>query len=93
MRAKVEHPFRVIKRRFDHRKDRHRGLPNNTSQIMTLFALSNIWVARKVLFQRAEDLVFLQTAKGLRCSENIACYGQDWLKFLLAFRLAKRIRL
>jgi IS5 family transposase len=32
IRAKVEHPFRVIKCQFEHRKVRYRGLANNISQ-------------------------------------------------------------
>jgi transposase, IS5 family len=54
VRAKVEHPFRVIKRQFGHCKVRYRGLAKNTAQLMTLFALSNIWMARKVLLQRVQ---------------------------------------
>ena len=54
IRAKVEHPFRVIKRQFGHTKTRYRGLAKNTAQLVTLFALSNIWMARKVLMQRAQ---------------------------------------
>jgi IS5 family transposase len=49
IRAKVEHPFRVIKRQFGHVKVRYRGLKKNTAQLATLFALSNLWMARKVL--------------------------------------------
>ena len=48
-RAKVEHPFRVIKRQFGHVKVRYRGLKKNTAQLMTLFALSNLWMVRKKL--------------------------------------------
>lgn len=46
-RAKVEHPFRVVKRQFGYVKTRFRGLVKNTAQLMTLFALSNLWMARK----------------------------------------------
>jgi IS5 family transposase len=46
IRAKVEHPFRVIKRQFGFTKVRYRGLAKNTAQIVTLFALSNLWMAR-----------------------------------------------
>jgi IS5 family transposase len=46
IRAKVEHPFRVIKRQFGFTKVRYRGLKKNTLQIKTLFALSNLWMAR-----------------------------------------------
>jgi len=46
IRAKVEHPFRVIKRQFGHVKVRYCGLKKNTAQLMTLFALSNLWMVR-----------------------------------------------
>jgi len=49
MRAKVEHPFRVIKRQFGYTKVRYRGLAKNTAQIVTLFALSNLWMVRRKL--------------------------------------------
>jgi IS5 family transposase len=51
VRAKVEHPFRVIKRQFGFTKVRYRGLAKNTAQIVTLFALSNLWMARRLLMQ------------------------------------------
>ncbi|MEB1124942.1 IS5 family transposase [Xanthomonas campestris pv. campestris] len=49
VRAKVEHPFRVIKRQFGYTKVRYRGLAKNTAQVLTLFALSNLWMKRKQL--------------------------------------------
>jgi transposase, IS5 family len=49
IRAKVEHPFRVIKRQFGFVKVRYRGLKKNTAQLITLFALSNLWMAREKL--------------------------------------------
>jgi IS5 family transposase len=49
VRAKVEHPFRVIKRQFGLTKVRFRGLAKNTAHVVTLFALSNPWMARKKL--------------------------------------------
>ena len=49
VRAKVEHPFRVIKRQFGLMKVRFRGLDKNTAHLLTLFALSNLWMARKKL--------------------------------------------
>lgn len=49
LRAKVEHPFRVLKRQFGYTKVRYRGLAKNTSQVLTLFALSNLWMARRQL--------------------------------------------
>jgi IS5 family transposase len=49
IRAKVEHPFRVLKRQFGFTKVRYRGLAKNTAQIVTLFALGNLWMARRKL--------------------------------------------
>lgn len=49
IRAKVEHPFRVIKRQFGLMKVRFRGLQKNTAHLLTLFALSNLWMARRQL--------------------------------------------
>jgi len=54
IRAKVEHPFRVIKRQFGYVKVRYRGLMKNTAQLHTLFALSNLWMARHRLLQRGQ---------------------------------------
>jgi IS5 family transposase len=49
VRAKVEHPFRVIKRQFGLTKVRFKGLAKNTAHVVTLFALANLWMARKKL--------------------------------------------
>lgn len=51
IRAKVEHPFRVLKCQFDYRKVRYKGLMKNTAQITTLFALVNLWLVRKRIVQ------------------------------------------
>ena len=47
LRAKVEHPFHVIKNLFRHRKTRYRGLAKNTAQLHTLFAMANLMLARR----------------------------------------------
>ena len=49
VRAKVEHPFRVIKRQFGHVKTRYRGLAKNRAQLFTLFALGNLFLVRRKL--------------------------------------------
>ena len=49
IRAKVEHPFHVVKNLFRHRKTRYRGLDKNTKQLFTLFSLANLVLARKWL--------------------------------------------
>jgi transposase, IS5 family len=47
MRAKVQHPFRVVKQQFGYAKARFRGLAKNTARLTMLFALSNLWMARR----------------------------------------------
>lgn len=56
VRAKVEHPFQVIKRQFGYVKTRFRGLVKNTAQLVTLFALSNLWMARRYLLTNAGEV-------------------------------------
>lgn len=56
LRAKVEHPFRVIKRQFGYTKVRYRGLAKNTAQVLTLFALSNLWMVRRQLLPATGSL-------------------------------------
>ncbi len=51
IRAKVEQPFRVIKRQFGHVKVRYRGVTKNTAQLHPMFALSNLWMARRPLME------------------------------------------
>ena len=49
IRAKVEHPFRVLKRQFGYVKARYRGLAKNAAQVTTLFMLSDLWMVRRKL--------------------------------------------
>ena len=49
VRARVEHPFHVVKNLFRHRKVRYRGLRKNTAQLHSLFALANLFLARRSL--------------------------------------------
>jgi IS5 family transposase len=53
IRAKAEHPFRVVKKQFGHVKVRYRGLAKNTAQLKTLFMLSNLWMVRGKLMAEA----------------------------------------
>ena len=50
IRAKVEHPFHVVKNLFRHRKARYKGLAKNTAQLFSLFGLANLMLARRWLF-------------------------------------------
>ena len=45
VRAKVEHPFLYVKRRFGYGKVRYRGLAKNTQRIALLLGFSNLLIA------------------------------------------------
>ena len=45
-RARVEHPFRVLKGNFGFRKVRYRGLHKNTQRCFVLCALAHLYLAR-----------------------------------------------
>ncbi len=49
VRAKVEHPFHIIKNLFGMRKVRYRGLAKNTARLYTLFGLANLVIAGRKL--------------------------------------------
>lgn len=49
VRAKVRHPFRVIQSQFVDVNTRYLGLKKNTAELVTLFALSNLWMVREKL--------------------------------------------
>jgi len=49
LRAKVEFPFRIIKRLWGHTCVRYRGLAKNTARLHLLFALANLYQVRRVL--------------------------------------------
>ena len=53
VRARVEHPFHILKNLFRHRKTRYRGLAKNTAQLHSLFALANLFIARHRLLGTA----------------------------------------
>lgn len=53
VRSFVEHPFQVIKCQWNHRKVRYRGLKKNGLQFTCLFALCNLYRARKMLLVAA----------------------------------------
>ena len=49
VRAKVEHPFHVVKNLFCHKKVRYKGLAKNEAQLFSLFALANLVIAKRRL--------------------------------------------
>jgi len=53
LRAKVEHPFRVIKHQFGFQKTRYRGLKKNDHNLKMLFALANLYKIRQRITETA----------------------------------------
>jgi IS5 family transposase len=54
VRAKVEHPFRILKRIFGFDKVRYRGLAKNHHRLCACFALVNLYLHRKRLVGLAQ---------------------------------------
>jgi IS5 family transposase len=55
IRARVEHPFHVVKNLFHYKKVRYKGLAKNTSQLYSLFGLANLVIAeKKILVLQAQ---------------------------------------
>lgn len=50
IRARVEHPFHVVKNLFHFTKVRYKGLTKNTAQLYTLFGLANLVLAKRRIF-------------------------------------------
>jgi transposase, IS5 family len=51
IRARVEHPFHVVKNLFRHKKARYKGLAKNTAQLYSLFGLANLVIAKDKLLK------------------------------------------
>jgi IS5 family transposase len=51
VRAKVEHPFLIIKRIFGFAKVRYRGLDKNATRLFVACALANVFMARQHLLR------------------------------------------
>ena len=51
VRAKVEHPFLVLKQIFGFKKVRYRGLDKNANRLFTACGLVNLYMARRILLR------------------------------------------
>ena len=49
IRSKGEHPFRVIKQQFGFQKTRLRGMAKNRCKVNVISALTNLFLARRLL--------------------------------------------
>ncbi len=80
IRARVEHPFHVIKNLFGHRKVRYKGLVKNTAQLFSLFGLANLVLARKLLLASLageQSVLSAQSAPEMARNERKA--WRSWL--------------
>lgn len=55
IRARVEHPFHVVKNLFHYKKTRYKGLAKNEKQLYSLFGLANLVIAKKRLMALANQ--------------------------------------
>ncbi len=55
MRAKLECPFRVIRRQFGCMQARYRGVNQTTRQLHIFFAQSNLRMMRRTLLQELRE--------------------------------------
>jgi IS5 family transposase len=53
IRARVEHPFHIVKNLFGHKKVRYKGLAKNRARMFSLFALANLVIAKRPLLKLA----------------------------------------
>ena len=53
IRARVEHPFHIVKNLFGHKKVSYRGLAKNRVRMFSLFALTNLVIAKRPLLRLA----------------------------------------
>jgi len=54
VRAKVEHPFLIIKRIFGFAKTRYKGLAKNAHRLFVTCALTNLYLMRRRLWRLCE---------------------------------------
>ena len=94
IRAKVEHPFHVVKNLFRHRKTRYKGLPKNTAHVFMLFGLgisslqkTSCWPGRPKLYQLCESDV--KSASMVRFSGRIYAFLFNFFEIkFVAFELS-----
>jgi len=53
IRARVEHPFHIVKNLFGHKKVSYKGLAKNRARMYSLFALANLVIAKTSLLRLA----------------------------------------
>ena len=56
VRAKLEHPFQIIKFQWKYTKTRYREIIKNLSHLYLLFGLSNLFKIRKILLAAQENV-------------------------------------
>lgn len=57
IRAKVEHPFHIIKNLFKYKKVSYKGIAKNAARHIILFALANLVIVKKSLLSQGQNYV------------------------------------
>jgi hypothetical protein len=83
IRARVEHPFHVIKNLFGHRKLRYKGLAKNTAQLLSLRA------GQKIVVDLSMGVVRPECAKRIRSGLKPGPFRKTPASPTLIFRIAK----
>lgn len=73
IRAQGEHPFGMVKNTWGHRKVRYRGLYKNSCQLLTLFALANLNMARYLLRDAQQRPLLTPKDRGFRVRAVPCC--------------------
>ena len=57
IRAKVEHPFHIVKNLFKYKKVSYKGIAKNAARHIMLFALANLVIVKKQLLSTGHNCV------------------------------------
>ena len=57
IRAKVEHPFHIVKNLFKYKKHSYKGIAKNAERHIVLFALANLVIVKKALLNQCHSYV------------------------------------
>ncbi|VTN21254.1 putative transposase [Klebsiella pneumoniae] len=83
IRAKVEHPFRIIKRQFGFVKARYKGLLKNDNQLAMLFTLANLF--------RVDQMIRQWERSPVKTGNNARNGGKNSLNRLIRLFAGKKI--
>jgi len=92
VRAKVDHPFHIIKNIFGHKMARYRGLSRKAAQLQAMFGLANLLIAKRKCSSFAPKVrpeLALRSKDGsvaVRNAHTWVCAAPDPLTLFRSFR-------